>query len=127
MDYKSEVAIECVEYRRYEDGSGGTAVIEVPTIPCGLLLRISGVRLVRMPPAGAGPDGIVPLWRVHFPDETILEHWTRNKFRTAVMAAVVRYEKAVEAEKCPSCKLKLRPAFSTIESRCPRHLTTVIQ
>ena len=127
MDYKSEVAIDCVEYVRNEDGSGGTAIIEVPTSPLGLRLRINGVQLLRIPPARPWPDEIVPLWSVHFPVGITLQQANENKFRTAVMAAVVRYEKAIEAGECSLRELKPQRGCSTWVSEWPRPLTMMIQ
>jgi len=124
MDYKSEVAIECVDYVCHEDGSGGTAIIDVPTSPLGLWLRISGVQLLRIPPARPWPDEIVPLWSVHFPARITLEPADKNKFRTAVMAAVVRYENAIEAGEC---ELKPQSRCSAADAGWPKPLTTMIQ
>jgi hypothetical protein len=127
MHYKSEIAIECVDYVRHEDGSGGTAIIEVPTSPLGLRLRINGVQLLRIPAARPWPDEIVPLWSVHFPAGITLQQADKNKFRTAVMAAVVRYEKAIGAGECPLRKLKPRGGCSATGSGWPKLLTTMIQ
>jgi hypothetical protein len=127
MDYKSEVAIECVEYTRNEDRTGGTAVIDVPTSPLSLPLRISGVQLIRIPPARPWPDDIVPLWSVHFPAGITLQAADYNKFRTAVMAAIVRNEKAIEAGECPKRKPKPPCILAAADSGWPRPLTTLIQ
>jgi hypothetical protein len=127
MDDESEVALECIDYQRNDDGTGGTAVIEVPTCPRGLLLRISGVQLIRTPPARQGYDDVVPLWSMQFPAQITLGDSDRNTFRTAVMAAVVRYEKAIEAGECRPCKPKLRLVFSAKDSEWPRPLTALIQ
>lgn len=127
MDYKSEVAIECIDYQRHDDGMGGTAVIEVPTAPRGLMMRISGVELLRIPLVRPWPDAIVPLWSVHFPAGITLQQVDQNKFRTAVMAAVVRFEKAIEAGECPLRELKPQRGCSTRVSEWPRPLTMMIQ
>ena len=127
MDYQSEVAIECIDYQRHGDGTGGTAVIEVPTVPRGLMMRISGVELLRLPPARPRRDEIVPLWSVHFPAGISLESADRNKFRTAVMAAVVRYEKALELGGRPPAKPKASQGCAVTISGWPEHLTTMIQ
>lgn len=127
MDYKSEVAIECLDYQPREDGTGGTAVIEVPTTPRGLPLRISGVQLVRTPRAGSGLDDCVPIWSVHFPAQITLADSDRNEFRTAVMAAVVRYDKAIEAGKRRSSSLKQRRGCFGEDSELRVPLTSLIQ
>jgi hypothetical protein len=127
MDYKSEAAIECVEYVPHEDGTGGTAIIEVPTIPLGLPLRINGVQLLRIPAARPWPDEVVPLWSVHFPAGITLQQADKNKFRTAVMAAVVRYQTAIDAGGSPPRELEPRGGRSATGSGWPKPLATMIQ